>query len=128
MKSINCITRNQLKGYGASSYLARIITKNLQPISKVDCSNVYSLQDVITCLKKYLEKPKIKQKTRKYLIYLLSILIERLNNVIPVVFEKSIDRELNESTKKLFLKMTSLDQKIISSKAQIAAIKGKQAK
>ena len=45
MKSTNCITRNQLKGYGASSYHARIITKNLQPISKLDRANIYSLQE-----------------------------------------------------------------------------------
>ena len=127
MKS-NHITRNQLKGYGATSYQAIIITKNLQPISKSNQANIYSLQEVIAHLKEYLEKPKIKQKTRQSLTSLLPTLINQLNNVVPAIFENSVNRELGKSTKNLFLKMISLDQKIINSQAQIANIRGKQVK
>jgi hypothetical protein len=122
------ITRNQLKGYGATHYQAVIITKNLKPIYKLNRSNVYSLQEVIAYLKKYLKNSKIRQKTKISLTCLLPILVTQLDNVVHSIFGNSVNKELGQSAKNLFLKMTSLDKRIINSKAQIANIKGKRKK
>lgn len=128
MKSTTCTTRNQLKGYGATSYQAIVITKNLQPISKSNQTNIYCLPEVIASIKEYLEKPKISQKTRQSLNFLLPILITQLDNIVPAIFEKPVDRELGKLTRDLFLKLTNLDRKITNSKALIANLQGKQVK
>ncbi len=87
MKSTICTTRSQLKAYGFSNYQAKIITKNLEPISRINQVNIYCLREVITSIKKYLENPRITQKTKKSLVSLLSLLINQLNNVIPATFK-----------------------------------------
>ena len=128
MESTTNITRNQLKGYGITSYQARIITKKIKPIAKCNQSNIYSLQEVIVSIKDYLDKANIKPKTRQSLNSLLPILLEQLDNIVPGIFEKSADRELTRLTKDLFLKVTNLDRKMAKSKALIANIKGKKIK
>lgn len=126
MNPIISITRNQLKGYGSTYYQARIITEKIKPIAKDNNSNVYPLHKVIISLKNYLNKTKIKPKTRQDLNSLLPILLELLNNVVPVVFESSTNLELTKLTKNLFVTMNNIDRKMAESKALVANIKGKR--
>lgn len=125
MESTIYTTRNQLKGYGASYYQATIITKNIVPVDKHKNTNIYSLSEVIISLKKYLEKPKIKEKTRQTLKSILPILINQLNNIISVPFGKEANQKISKLTQKLFLKLHNSERKITESKALIATIKGK---
>lgn len=125
MESTIYTTRNQLKGYGASYYQAMIITKNLVPVDKHKNTNIYSLSEVIISIKKYLEKPKIKEKTRQSLKFILPILINQLNKIIPVPFGKEVNQEISKLTQNLFLKLHNSERKMAESKALIATIKGK---
>ena len=93
MKSTICTTRNQLKSYGATTYQAKIITENLEPISKSNQTNIYSLREVITSIKQYLERPKINKNTKQSLIKLLSVLINQLNNIVPFTAKKSVNQK-----------------------------------
>ncbi len=90
MKSTICTTRKQLKSYGATSYQVKIITKNLKPISKSNQTNIYSLREVITSIKEYLERPKINKNTQQSLIKLLTLLINQLNNIVSLVMLQTI--------------------------------------
>ncbi len=91
MKYTICTSRKQLKSYGATSYQAKIITENLKPISKFNQANIYSLREVIRSIKQYLERTKITKNTKQSLIKLLTLLINQLNNIVPLVLLQTID-------------------------------------
>ena len=124
------VTRSQLKGYGTSSYHARIITKNLIPVTKQKRANAYLLNDVITALKDYLKRPRIKTKSRENLRQVLKTLLERLGNVLVVPFhqESSTHPEISQLAKQLTKAMSDTDRHLAELKANVATINGKSTK
>ena len=125
MKSTIYTTRNQLKGYGASYYQAMIVTKKLIPVDRHQNTNIYSLPEVIISIKEYLQKPKVKQKTRQALKSILPLLVARLDNIIPVPFSREANRELSTLTRNLFFKLQNLERNLTESKAITSTIKRK---
>ena len=124
------VTRSQLKGYGTSSYHARVITKNLLPVTKQKRANAYLLNDVITSLKEYLKRPRIKNKSRENLKQVLEILLERLGNVLEVPFHQESNRhpEISQLAKQLTKAMSDTDRNLAELKATVATINGKSIK
>ncbi len=125
MKTANYTTRTQLKGYGASQYQARVITKNIIPIGKQGNAYTYSLNDVITSIREYLKRSRIKPKTRQFLEFILQTLLERLGNIVQLSFVCSTDPELSQLTKQLFSTLSSAEAQSAELKAMLATIKGK---
>ncbi len=119
------ITRTQLKGYGISYYQAKAVTKNLVPIGQEKRTNIYYLPDAIASIKEYLAKPQIKEKTRQSLIAVLPKLIQQLDNVTSMIFDKGTDPELSKLSKNLLLQVTKTEQSLIKAKAQVATLQGK---
>ena len=122
------ITRTQLKGYGISSYQAKVVTRNIVPIGKENNTNIYSLPDAIASIKEYLAKPRIKAKTRQSLDSILPKLIQQLDNITPIIFDNGTDPELSKLSKKLFMQVTKTEQSLINAKAQVATLQGKYKK
>lgn len=128
MNNNQYITRNQLKGYGASYYQAKVVTKNLVLIGKEKNTNIYVLSDAIASIKEYLVKPRIKAQTRQSLVSVLPKLIQQLDNVTPMIFGNRTDPELSKLSKKLFLQATKVEQNLIKAKARVATLQGKYKK
>lgn len=124
------VTRSQLKGYGTSSYHARVITKNLLPVTKQKRANAYLLNDVITAFKDYLKRPRLKTKSRKNLKQVLETLLERLGNVLEVPFhqESNTHLEISQLAKPLTKAMSDTDRNLAELKATVATINGKSIK
>ena len=107
MKLPQSITRKQLQSLGLSPYLATAITKNLSPSLKKNRVHYYNLRDVISAIRSYLNRPRIKQQTRQLLTSILPVLLQRLNNVVAVNFgaKRGSDPELSRLAKKLYLEL-----------------------
>lgn len=124
------VTRPQLKGYGASSYHARIITKNLIPVTKQGRANAYLLNDIITAFKDYLKRPRIQPKSKENLKQVLEELLKRLGNVLEAPFTQKtkIHPEINQLAKQLTQAMSDTDRNLAELKATVATIHGKSIK
>lgn len=75
-------TRKQLRGYGASRYLARRLTETLTPVEKVGSAYVYELAQVIDSSRAYSERSRIRPTTKETLQQLIDQLLPRMNNVV----------------------------------------------
>ncbi|MGK7955075.1 MAG: hypothetical protein AB4063_07415 [Crocosphaera sp.] len=118
-------TRIQLKGYGASQYQARIITRLLTPVGISKRSYTYAVSDVISSTRKILENPRIHLKTRQNLESILTSLLDCLDNVVNVPFIKPTDPQLSQVSKELFKKMSTINRYLTELNANIATLKGK---
>jgi hypothetical protein len=118
-------TRHQLKGYGLTVYLAIAITKTLTPVRKDKNTNHYSLNEVITSIRAYCGRERVKTETLERLNSLLNILQERQDNLIVVSFTKGTDAPLSELAKKAYLSLEKTTQTMSLLKAEAATIKGK---
>ncbi|MBE9118632.1 hypothetical protein IQ249_22335 [Lusitaniella coriacea LEGE 07157] len=118
-------TRKQLQGYGATRYQAQVVTKNLTPVAKQNRAYAYALTDVITSIREYLQRPRIKATTRQTLEIVLQSLLERLGNVLQVPFTRGTDPELSQLAKQLTQAMCGTDRALAELKATAATIKGK---
>lgn len=125
---VEITTRNQLKGYGASSYIARVITKDTPIFKKEGQANVYKVEDVIASTRIYIQNPRIKATTTDLLQSLLQSLLKRLGNVVEVPFYNGTDPELSRLTRKLSVAMSNTDKAMSDLKATVASIKGKRKK
>ena len=125
MSANKITTRKQLQGYGATSYQARSITKNLSPIHVENRTYAYPISDVIASIRDYLKRPRLKTVTCEKLKAVLEALIQRLGNVIDIPFGQPINSEISQSTKRLIQAMADTDQAITELKATAATIKGK---
>lgn len=125
MKKEQYTTRIQLKGYGASQYQARLITQQLTPIDIEKRAYIYDLSDVILSIKKYLNNRRIKIQTRQKLESVLTVLLERLGNVVTVPFIRGTDPQLSQVSKQLFDKIADIDHYFAEINANVATIKGK---
>ena len=125
MNASKTTTRKQLQGYGASRYLATVITKNLTPVTKQGKAYAYALTDVIISIREYKKRPRIKPKTSQTLENILRSLLERLGNVIQVPFSHGTDPEISELAKQLVQAMSDTDSVLAEFKATVATIKAK---
>jgi hypothetical protein len=74
------ITRNQLKDFGASEYLVRQLTRELQPAGRQERAYVYSTEQVLSAIRERLDAPKIRKATKAILAQIeieISGLIEK---------------------------------------------------
>ena len=118
-------TRKQLKGYGASSYHAEVITKNVTEVAKEGRAYVYTVSDVIISIREYLQRPRVKPASRQILEGILQVLLERLSNVIEVPFGRATDPEINKLARQLIQSMSKTNSTIAELKATAATIKAK---
>ena len=114
-------TRKQLRGYGASRYLARRLTASLAPIDKASNAYVYALEQVIAAVRDYSAKQRIQQTTRQVLAQLLSQLLARIDNVVPLVPDNN-DTEVSEVAKQLLKQMRRTDKALAEVKATVASM------
>lgn len=118
-------TRRQLQGYGASSYHAAMITKNLTLAAKQGRTYIYAVSDVIVSIRDYLQRPHVKPTSRLVLEGVLQVLLERLSNVIEVPFGRATDPEINKLARQLSQSMSDTDSALAELEATVATIKSK---
>jgi hypothetical protein len=111
------ITRNQLIGYGASRYHAKVLTQSLAPVG-----GAYPVRDVIASIRDYLKRPQINPQTRQALDSVLAALLKSLGNTTEA--PQSQHSELADSTKQLAQAMARTDSSLEKMKATAARIKG----
>ncbi|MGJ3245062.1 MAG: hypothetical protein ACFE0I_03185 [Elainellaceae cyanobacterium] len=63
MSTLSTATRNKLKEFGASDYLARSITKSLSPVGKQGRSNLYLVAEIIAAIDAYFQR-RIRNSTK----------------------------------------------------------------
>lgn len=125
-KQSESTTRAQLMGYGTTLYLATAITKNLTPLGKENRFNTYSINQVIDNIRLYLNRSRIAPKTRLRLTTILQILLDRLQNVIPLSFEaQKTPSPISLLSKTAFGGLRDIDAHINQLKAKTATLKGK---
>jgi hypothetical protein len=116
------VTRRQLRGYGATPYLARKVTKNLTHLDRLGKAYAYDTRDVITSIRTYLQNPRIKLKTHRTLEEILSLLLTYLDNVVEVTFATKSHTELSSSVKDLIEAMHESDSALANLKAHAASL------
>ncbi|MEL7334423.1 MAG: hypothetical protein AAFN12_19410 [Cyanobacteria bacterium J06560_2] len=77
-------TRKQLRGYGATPYLARKLTESLSPVEKQGNAYVYQLEPTIGAIRIYSERSRVQAETKQTLETILSELLARLSNVVSL--------------------------------------------
>lgn len=118
-------TRRQLQGYGASSYHAEVITKNLTLAAKQGQTYIYAVSDVIVSIRDYLQRPRVKPTSRQVLDGVLQVLLERLSNVIEVPFGRATNPEINKLARQLSQSISDTDKALAELEATAATIKSK---
>lgn len=125
MNSHKITTRKQIQGYGATTYQARVLTQPLLPVDTKGNAYTYEVTDVITSIREYIQRPRIKLATRQRLESVLEVLLDRLGNVIAVPFDQSGDSEISKLARNLIQSMAKTDQALAELKATAATIKAK---
>lgn len=114
-------TRKQLRGYGASHYLARRLTVPLPPVSKSGNAYVYALEQVIAAIREYNSKPRIQPTTKAVLEQIVTQLLAQLNNVVPLVSSDST-KEVSSVARQLLNQMHRTDKALSEMKATVASM------
>lgn len=114
-------TRKQLRGYGASRYLARKVTEPLDPIGKAGSAYVYALDQAIAAIRDYSERSRIHSETKQTLNNILSELLPRLDNVVnlPAAEQPS---EIGKLAQRAMKAMRRTDKAMAEMKAMVASI------
>lgn len=115
------ITRKQLRGYGASHYLARRLTALLSPIEKSGNAYVYAVVQVSTAIREYSSKAGIQTTTREVLEQILTQLLAQLDNVVPLV-PSTHTTEVSDVARQLFNQMRRTDKVLSEMKATVASM------
>lgn len=115
-------TRKQLRGYGASHYMARRLTASLTPIKKVGNAYVYTIDQVVAAIREYRSKAQIQLATKQLLEQMMAQLLTRLNNVVPLVIAKGSTTEVSDVARQLLHQMRRTDQAIAELKAASASM------
>lgn len=114
-------TRKQLRGYGASRYLARRLTKSLTPVAKSGNAYVYTLDQAITAIRQYSSEARIHLTTQKVLEQIVTQLLVRLDNVTPFVPNGSTT-EVTDVARQLLTQMRRTDKALSEMKATVASM------
>jgi 3-keto-L-gulonate-6-phosphate decarboxylase len=115
-------TRKQLRGYGASHYLARRLTTSLTPITKSGSAYVYTIEQVITAIREYKSKAQIQLTTKRVLEQIMAQLLTQLNNVIPLAMAKGSKTEVSNVARQLLHQMHRTDKALAELKATAASM------
>ncbi|MFK8185414.1 MAG: hypothetical protein AB8B99_18720 [Phormidesmis sp.] len=113
-------TRKQLRGYGVSRYLARRLTQALTPVNKLGNAYVYRLEHVIGATRTYQSNTRIQEKTRQLLEQVMTQLLSRVDNVVPIL-PNSPTTEVSEIAKQLLNQMHQTDRAMAEMKATAAS-------
>jgi hypothetical protein len=120
-------TRNQLKGYGLSSYQAIAVTKSLSPIAQEKRLNCYALGDVIAEIQRRITNRRIALKNRLGLEKTLKELLLRFNsNVVSMPFSPKSESTLEQTSREAFKAFNSLNEYESEIKSVIATLQGKR--
>jgi hypothetical protein len=120
-------TRNQLKGYGLSSYQAIAVTKSLLPIAQEKRLNCYALGDVITSVQRRITNRRIALKNRLVLEKILKELLLRFNsNVVSISFSPKSELISEQTSREAFRAFNSLNEYEGEIKSVIATLQGKR--
>ncbi len=114
-------TRKQLRGYGASRYIARRLTASLTPITKAGNAYVYTIDQVIAAIREYRAKARIQLATKQVLEKMMTQLLTRLNNIVPLVIASGTT-EVSDVARQLLHQMRRTDQALAELKATSASI------
>ena len=125
MNNEKITTRLQLRGYGATRYQAKAVTKNLIAVANQGRAYAYPVSDVVASIREYLQRPRIQPATRQILEAVLQALLERLGNVIEVPFGRGTNPEISKLARQLTQAMSKTDSALAELKATAATIKAK---
>lgn len=114
-------TRKQLRGYGASSYLARRLTQALAPVAKSGNTYVYDLAQVVTAVRDYSTRTRVQLTTKQTLEQILIQLLSRIDNVVSLV-PSSDQTEVGDVTQQLLKQMHRTDSAMAELKATVASM------
>ena len=89
------ITRKQLKEFGASDYLARCLTKDLQPVGRRGRAYLYSRDQVLDVICRRMNAPRIRQTTK---IVLTQLEIEVSKVVEDAITDNRLLAAIQEAT------------------------------
>ena len=115
------VTRKQLQGYGATRYLARRLTRSLVPIAKSGNAYVYALAQVVAAVRDYAAKPRVQAATKQTLEQLLTQLLTRIDNVVPLV-PNGDKTEVSDVAQQLLKQMRRTDKAMADMKATVASM------
>ena len=115
------VTRKQLQGYGASRYLALMLTRSLAPVAKSGNAYVYALTQVVTAARDYAAKPRVQATTKQTLEQILTQLLARINNVISLV-PNGDKTEVSDVAQQLLKQMRLTDKAMADMKATVASM------
>ena len=114
-------TRKQLRGYGASRYLARRLTNSIEPVAKAGSAYVYSLEETVTAIRKYRQRRRVQQATKATLDRILDELLARLGNVVEFV-PGSDGSEIGRLARQTVKAMRQTDKALAEMKATVASM------
>lgn len=116
-------TRKQLQGLGASRYHAVKVTQFIEPVGRQGQAYLYPINEVISSIREYLERPRLKAETHKKLVTVSDTLTNLLGNVIPTVFRKDANATTSQLSKRLIKAMAKTDTSLAALKLDAADIK-----
>lgn len=119
------ITRKQLQAYGMSKYHTQTITKGLTPVRKQGQAYVYDLSTVISEVKNYTQRSRVKKSTCELLEVVLVNLLKLLGNVLEIPFSGGSDPEVRKIVAKLMQAMAKTDASLATLEADADEIKQK---
>lgn len=114
-------TRKQLQGYGASRYLAGILTASLTPVAKSGNAHIYTLEQVIAAIREHRAKSRTRLTTKQVLAQIMAQLLTRLDNVIPLVPDNETT-EISSVARQLLNQMHRTDRALSEMKATVASV------
>jgi hypothetical protein len=120
-------TRKQLQGYGATRYLATKITASLTPVDRAGTAYVFALEPTIAAIRLYAARSRIHLTTQQTLNHILSELLARLDNIIPLSLEEK-PSELGKLAKQALKAMRRTDKAMAEMKATVASATASEVK
>lgn len=114
-------TRKQLRGYGATSYLARRLTESLTPVDKLGNAYVYALEQTITAIREYAARSRVRTETKQTLEKILDELLARLSNVVGLPL-KPDNSEVGHLARELMKAIRRTDKSMAEMKATVASM------
>lgn len=124
---IEAITRKQLRGLGASRYHAIKVTERLSPIDRQGNSYLYPINEVITSIRTYRERPRLKPETHTKLETVLDTLSSVLGNVAYISSPNKLGSPTNQFSQQLLQAMSKTDTALATLKLDAAEIKSEYA-
>ena len=114
-------TRKQLRGYGASRYLARRLTCAIEPVAKAGSAYVYSLEETVIAIRQYRQRQRVQQATKATLDLILDALLTRLGNVVEFAPDSDAS-DISWLARQTVKAMRQTDKALAEMKATVASM------